>query len=70
MSAVQAIDYTKNRQTPATLMTAPRTSRAVTFWWNTFLPNIQYIHWRNIDENVSFESFLYDEQEPALMYVG
>ena len=26
------------------------------------------IHWRNIDEDVSFESFLYDEHEPALMY--
>ena len=28
------------------------------------------IHWRNIDEDVSFESFLYDEKEPVLMYVG
>lgn len=24
------------------------------------------IHWRNLDEDVSFESFLYDEAEPSL----
>ena len=25
------------------------------------------IHWRNIDEDVSFDSFLYDEAEPTAM---
>ena len=28
------------------------------------------IHWRNIDEDISFESFLYDKHEPVLMYMG
>ncbi|MBQ6068390.1 MAG: DUF2442 domain-containing protein [Bacteroidales bacterium] len=28
------------------------------------------IHWRNIDEDISFESFLYDKQSPVLMYMG
>ena len=26
--------YTKNRHTPTTLITAPMTSRSITFWWN------------------------------------
>ena len=28
------------------------------------------IHWRNLDVDVSFESFEYDITEPKLMYVG
>ncbi len=26
------------------------------------------IHWRSIDEDISFESFLYDEYDPSLVY--
>lgn len=26
-------------------------------------------HWRSIDEDISFESFLYEENQPHLMYV-
>ena len=28
------------------------------------------IHWRNIDEDISFESFEYDAKQPKLMYVA
>lgn len=48
----------------------PRLRRATEDERNNYRFSTAGIHWRNIDEDVSFESFLYDENEPALMYVG
>ncbi|MBP5535703.1 MAG: DUF2442 domain-containing protein [Bacteroidales bacterium] len=46
----------------------PRLRRATTAQRYDYRISTIGIHWRNIDEDVSFESFLYDEHEPALMY--
>ncbi|MBR4773829.1 MAG: DUF2442 domain-containing protein [Bacteroidales bacterium] len=48
----------------------PRLRHATEDERNNYRFSTAGIHWRNIDEDVSFESFLYDEHEPALMYVG
>ena len=48
----------------------PRLRRATDKQRADYLISTIGIHWRNIDEDVSFESFLYDEHEPALMYAG
>lgn len=47
----------------------PRLRRATNTQREDYRISTIGIHWRNIDEDVSFESFLYDEHEPALMYV-
>ncbi|MCR5193014.1 MAG: DUF2442 domain-containing protein [Bacteroidales bacterium] len=46
----------------------PRLRRATDKQRKEYRMSTVGIHWRNIDEDVSFESFLYDENEPALMY--
>ncbi len=46
----------------------PRLRRATDTQRNDYCMSTVGIHWRNIDEDVSFESFFYDEHEPALMY--
>ena len=47
----------------------PRLRRATETQRDDYRMSTIGIHWRNIDEDVSFESFLYDEHEPSLMYV-
>ncbi|MBR6843989.1 MAG: DUF2442 domain-containing protein [Bacteroidales bacterium] len=47
----------------------PRLRNATESERNNYRFSTAGIHWRNIDEDISFESFLYDEHEPALMYV-
>ena len=48
----------------------PRLSHATDAQRSDYYMSTVGIHWRNIDEDISFESFLYDEHEPVLMYVG
>ena len=48
----------------------PRLRNATESERNNYRFSTAGIHWRNIDEDVSFESFFYDEKEPVLMYVG
>ena len=46
----------------------PRLRRATEAQREEYHMSTAGIHWRNLDEDVSFESFFYDEHDPALVY--